>query len=103
MATKPPPPRPLPRLYLATPELDHPSQLVASLPGLLAGAIVAGVAFEAGRRRQSPAEGALLLGLSRGGSVLVGLGLALVLGFGLGVGPPGHWGYGSWRVTGPLG
>jgi thiamine-phosphate pyrophosphorylase len=43
MATKPPPPRPLPRLYLATPELDDPTQLVASLPGLLAGADVAAV------------------------------------------------------------
>jgi thiamine-phosphate pyrophosphorylase len=43
MATKPPPPRPAPRLYLATPELDDPSQLAASLPGLLAGADVAAV------------------------------------------------------------
>jgi len=43
MATKPPPPRPAPRLYLATPELDDPSQLVASLPGVLAGADVAAV------------------------------------------------------------
>ena len=43
MATKPPPPRPAPRLYLATPELDDPTQLVASLPGLLAGADVAAV------------------------------------------------------------
>jgi thiamine-phosphate pyrophosphorylase len=43
MATKPPPPRPLPRLYLATPELDDPTLLVASLPGLLAGADVAAV------------------------------------------------------------
>lgn len=43
MATKPPPPRPEPRLYLATSELDDPSQLVASLPGVLAGADVAAV------------------------------------------------------------
>jgi thiamine-phosphate pyrophosphorylase len=43
MATKPPPPRPVPRLYLATPELDDPTQLVASLPGLLADADVAAV------------------------------------------------------------
>lgn len=43
MATKPPTPRPAPRLYLATPELDDPSQLAASLPGLLAGADVAAV------------------------------------------------------------
>ena len=43
LATKPVPPRPVPRLYLATPEVDDPSQLVASLPGLLAAADVAAV------------------------------------------------------------
>ena len=41
--TKPAPSRPLPRLYLATPEVEDPSPLVASLPGLLAGADVAAV------------------------------------------------------------
>jgi thiamine-phosphate pyrophosphorylase len=43
MATKPVPPRPMPRLYLATPEVDDPASLVANLPGLLAGADVAAV------------------------------------------------------------
>ena len=43
MATKPAPPRPVPRLYLATPEVDDPSSLIASLPGLLASADVAAV------------------------------------------------------------
>ncbi len=43
MAAKPAPPRPKPRLYLATPEVDDPSALIASLPGLLAGADVAAV------------------------------------------------------------
>ena len=43
MATKPVPPRPVPRLYLATPEVDDPSSLAASLPGLLARADVAAV------------------------------------------------------------
>src|ERR1700682_5725740 len=43
LTTKPVPPRPLPRLYLATPEVDDPSSLIASLPGLLAGADVAAV------------------------------------------------------------
>ena len=43
MATKPVAPRPLPRLYLATPVVDDPKTLVASLPGLLAGANVAAV------------------------------------------------------------
>jgi thiamine-phosphate pyrophosphorylase len=43
LASKPAPPRPAPRLYLATPELDDPSALIASLPGLLAGADIAAV------------------------------------------------------------
>ena len=43
MATQPAPPRPVPRLYLATPVVDDPSPLTASLPGLLAGADVAAV------------------------------------------------------------
>ena len=43
MAAKSPPPRPAPRLYLATPDLDDPSQLVSDLPGLLAAADVAAV------------------------------------------------------------
>ncbi len=43
MATKPAPPRPVPRLYLATPEVDDPASLVANLPALLAGADVAAV------------------------------------------------------------
>jgi thiamine-phosphate pyrophosphorylase len=42
-AGKPAPPRPAPRLYLATPELDDPSQLAAQLPELLAAADVAAV------------------------------------------------------------
>ncbi|WGR95349.1 thiamine phosphate synthase [Bradyrhizobium sp. ISRA443] len=43
MATKPVPPRPAPRLYLATPPVDEPAQLGAELPGLLAAADVAAV------------------------------------------------------------
>src|SRR6478736_8478141 len=43
MATKTPPPRPVPRLYLATPELDDPSPFVAGLPDLLAATDVAAV------------------------------------------------------------
>jgi thiamine-phosphate pyrophosphorylase len=43
MAAKPVPPRPTPRLYLATPVVEDPSSLVASLAGLLAGADVAAV------------------------------------------------------------
>src|SRR5712675_3137391 len=43
LATKPVPPHPVPRLYLATPEIDDPSQLAAGLPGLLAAVDVAAV------------------------------------------------------------
>jgi thiamine-phosphate pyrophosphorylase len=43
MATKTIPPRPVPRLYLATPVVDDPSSLIASLPGLLAADDVAAV------------------------------------------------------------
>ena len=43
MNNKPPPSRPLPRLYLATPEVEDPSVLASSLPGLLASADVAAV------------------------------------------------------------
>ena len=42
MATKTPP-RPVPRLYLATPALEDPSALLAELPGLLAAADIAAV------------------------------------------------------------
>jgi thiamine-phosphate pyrophosphorylase len=43
LATKSVPPRPAPRLYLATPAVDDPDKLVASLPGLLAAADIAAV------------------------------------------------------------
>ncbi|MGZ5871492.1 MAG: thiamine phosphate synthase [Bradyrhizobium sp.] len=43
MATKPVPPHPLPRLYLATPVVDDPQPLLTSLPRLLAAADVAAV------------------------------------------------------------
>jgi len=43
LASKPVPPRPAPRLYLATPEVDDPSQLVSQLPELLAAADIAAV------------------------------------------------------------
>jgi thiamine-phosphate pyrophosphorylase len=43
LSNKPPPPRPAPRLYLATPVVDDPAALLAELPGLLASADVAAV------------------------------------------------------------
>jgi uncharacterized membrane protein len=49
---------------------------------LVSGAVVAGVAFESGRRREAPAEIALLLGLARTGAILAMLGIVLVPVFG---------------------
>jgi thiamine-phosphate pyrophosphorylase len=43
LSSKPPPPRPAPRLYLATPVVDDPAALIAELPALLAAADVAAV------------------------------------------------------------
>jgi len=43
LSNKSPPPRPAPRLYLATPVVEDPASLVAELPGLLASADVAAV------------------------------------------------------------
>ena len=70
---------------------------------LAGGAIVAGVAYEAGRRRQSPAEIALLLGLTRLGVALVGLGGLLVLGFGLWLVDLSGFGYGAGWIRWALG
>lgn len=43
MANKPPPPRPAPRLYLSTPEVDDPAQLAGELAELLPVADIAAV------------------------------------------------------------
>lgn len=69
----------------------------------VAGTIVAGVAFEVARRRDDPGEIALLLGLTRLGVLLVGLGTLLVLGFGLWLVHLGAWGYGAGWVDAALG
>lgn len=60
--------------------------LVVHLLGVLlffGGALVAGVIFEAARRRSRPSEVALLLGATRVGAVLVAAGALLTLGGGL--------------------
>jgi uncharacterized membrane protein len=49
----------------------------------VAGLVMAGVVFEAARRREEPAEIALLLGLTRVGVLLVLVGATLVPAFGL--------------------
>ncbi len=61
----------------------------------VAGIVVAGVAFEAARRRESAAEVALLLGLTRIGVLLVAVGALLLLGFGLWLVHLGGFGYGD--------
>lgn len=62
---------------------------------LVAGMVVAGVALEAARRRDRPEEIALLLGLTRTGVLLVGVGALLVLGFGLWLVHLGGYSYGT--------
>jgi uncharacterized membrane protein len=59
----------------------------------VSGAVVAAAAFESARRRESPAEIELLLGLARAGAALVGLGMVLILVFGLWLVDLGDWGY----------
>jgi len=69
----------------------------------VAGTVVAGIAFEATRRRRTPAEIALLLGLSRIGVLLVAFGTLLALGFGLWLVNLGDWGYEAGWVDAALG
>ena len=68
----------------------------------VAGTVVAGVAFETARRRETPAEIALVLGLARIGVLLVGVGTLLVVVFGLWLVDLGNWGYGSGWVDAAL-
>ena len=49
----------------------------------VSGVVLAGIGFEAARRREHPAEIALLLGLTRVGALLVAIGALVVLGFGV--------------------
>ena len=57
--------------------------------------MLAGVAFETARRHERPENVALLLGLTRIGVALVGIGTVLAGGFGLWLVHLGDWGYGS--------
>jgi uncharacterized membrane protein len=66
------------------------------------GVIVAGVAFEAARRRHRPDEIALLLGLTRVGVALVAVGALVVLPFGLWLVHVAHVGYGAGWVDAAL-
>lgn len=61
-----------------------------------AGMAVAAVGLAAARRRERPSEVALLLGVTRWGVALVGLGTILVVGFGAWLVEDGNWGWGGW-------
>lgn len=80
--------------------------LVFHLLGALlfvSGIVLAGVGFEVARRRERPAEIALLLSLTRIGVSLVAVGGLLLPIFGLWMVHLGHWGYGSAWVDLALG
>jgi uncharacterized membrane protein len=70
---------------------------------LFGGLAVAGAGFESARRRRSPGEIAVLLGLTRIGVLLVALGTLLLLGFGLWLVDLGHFGFGAAWVDVSLG
>jgi uncharacterized membrane protein len=69
----------------------------------VSGSVVAGVAFEAARRRESPGEIALLLGLTRWGVLLVLVGALDVLAFGLWLVHIEGAGYDAGWIQGALG
>lgn len=77
--------------------MDHVALFFHLLGALLfvAGIVLAGAAFETARRRERPAEIALLLGLTRIGVALVAVGSLLLPIFGLWLVHLGHFGYGS--------
>lgn len=80
--------------------------LVGHLLGALlffAGIVLAGFAFELARRRERPAEIALLLSMTRFGVLLVAVGGVIVAGFGLWMVHLGDWGYGSGWVDWGIG
>jgi uncharacterized membrane protein len=62
---------------------------------LFGGLAVAGAGFEGARRRRSPDEIAVLLGLTRIGVLLVAVGTLVLVGFGLWLVDLGHYGYGA--------
>ncbi|MGV1049499.1 MAG: DUF2269 family protein [Solirubrobacterales bacterium] len=69
----------------------------------VAGIVVAGVAFESARRKQRPEEIGLLLGLTRSGVALVGIGGMLLLVCGLWLVGLEELGYGTGWVSAAIG
>jgi uncharacterized membrane protein len=68
----------------------------------ISGIVLAGVSFEVGRRREQPAEIALILGIARIAVLFVAVGGLLVGVFGLWLVHLGHFGYGSGWVNGAI-
>lgn len=62
----------------------------------VSGIVLAGCALEVARRRDDPAEIALILGLARIGAVLVAAGTIIVLGFGMWLVHLGRFSYEGW-------
>ena len=91
--------------FAGPPPMDSTTYNVALFFHLLgallfvAGIALAGAAFEAARRRQQPAEIALLLSMTRIGVLLVAVGALLLAAFGLWLVHLGSWGYGSGWVA----
>lgn len=69
----------------------------------VAGIVVAGVGFEAARRRPQPSEISLLLSVTRVGVLLVAVGTLLIAAFGFWLVHLGSWGYGSGWVDTSIG
>jgi uncharacterized membrane protein len=69
----------------------------------VSGIVLAGAAFELARRREHPAEIALMLSATRIGVLLVGIGTLLLPVFGLWMVHLGDWGYGSGWVDWSIG
>ena len=69
---------------------------------LVSGIVLAAAAFELARRRDEPAEIALVLGMARAGAALVGPGFLIVLGFGLWLVELGDWGFGTGWIDAAL-
>jgi uncharacterized membrane protein len=81
--------------------VDHLALFFHLLGALLfvSGIVLAGLAFEVARRRERPSEIALLLGLTRIGVMLVGIGALLVLAFGLWLVRLEHLSFGSGWIS----
>jgi uncharacterized membrane protein len=66
---------------------------------LFAGLVLASAAFEVARRREHPSEIALLLGLTRIGVALVGVGTLLLIAFGIWLVQLAHLSYGTGWIS----